>query len=44
MTIILLLGVAAFICAVLFAAGKCPVWVATVLLSLALMLQALPLG
>lgn len=42
LSVTLLLLVAAFICAVLDAAGKCPLWVAVILLCIAGLLNVLP--
>jgi hypothetical protein len=44
LTVMLLLAVAAFVSAIAGAMGKCPWWVPVILLSLALLLQSLPLG
>jgi len=42
MSVVLLLVVAAFICAVLEAIGRCPGWVPTLLLCVAVLLGVLP--
>ncbi len=44
LTVFLLLAIAAFVCAVLSAIGKAPLWVSVVLLCLIELLRALPLG
>lgn len=44
MSVLFLLFLAAFICAVASALGKCPAWVATILLCIAGLLQVLPLA
>lgn len=44
LTVVLVLVLAAFVCAVLSAAGKCPLWVAVVLLCVVHLILALPLG
>lgn len=43
-TVFLLLAVAAFICVILSALGKCPDWVWGVLLVVIELLRAVPLG
>lgn len=43
MSIVLLLAIVAFICAVVSAMGKCPLWVSVILLSLAILVTVLPL-
>lgn len=43
-TVLLLLAVAAFVIAILSAIGKAPLWVAVILLCVAELLRALPLG
>ncbi len=42
-TVLLLLAVAAFVVTIASAIGRAPLWVAVLLLSLALLLQVLPL-
>lgn len=44
MTVFLFLAVAAAICTVVSAMGKCPLWVGVMLLCLIELLRALPLG
>jgi len=44
LTVILLIAIGAFIVAVAAAVGHAPLWVAVILLSIALLLQVLPLG
>jgi hypothetical protein len=44
MTVIGLLVLAAFICAIVSAMGKCPLWVSVMLLCLVELLRILPLG
>jgi hypothetical protein len=44
LTAILVLVVAAFIAAVVAAAGKCPLWVSVMLLCVVHLLQTLPVG
>jgi len=44
LTVFLLLAIAAFVCTILNAIGKCPIWVAVVLLCLIELLRAVPLG
>lgn len=44
LTVFLLLALAAFICAILDALGKCPLWIAVVLLAIIELMRALPLG
>ena len=47
MTIMTVLGfliVAAFVCAIVSAMGKCPLWVSVILLCLVELLRILPLG
>lgn len=44
LTVFLLLAVAAFICAIAEAMGKCPSWVPVIILCLIELLRALPLG
>ena len=43
-TVMVLLVVAAFICTIVAALGKCPEWVALVLINVILMLMILPKG
>jgi hypothetical protein len=42
MSVTFLLVIAAFICAILSALGKCPVWVPIILICVALLLGVLP--
>lgn len=44
LTVLLLIAVAAFVCTVASALGKCPLWIAVVLLCVIELLRALPLG
>lgn len=44
LTVSLVLALAAFVCTVVAAMGRCPLWVAVLLLSLAELLRHLPLG
>jgi len=44
LTVIMLIAIAAFIVAVASATGHAPLWVSVILLSIALLLQTLPLG
>jgi hypothetical protein len=44
LTVMLVLVIAAFICAVASAMGKCPLWVAVVFLCIVELVRALPLG
>lgn len=44
LTVLLLVAVAAFIVTIVHAMGKCPLWPAVLLLAVAEMLRALPLG
>lgn len=44
LTVFLLLALAAFICTVLSALGKCPLWVGVLFLCVIELLRALPLG
>jgi len=44
LTVFLLLALAAFVCAIAEACGKCPGWVPVILLCLIELLRALPLG
>jgi hypothetical protein len=43
LTIALLLGLAAFIVTIAAALGRAPLWIAVLLLSIALLLQSIPL-
>lgn len=43
-TVILLLIIAAFICTIVNALGKCPVWVPLVLLCVVELLHSVPMG
>ena len=44
LTVFIILAITAFIAAIVSAAGKCPLWVAVVILCLIELLRALPLG
>jgi hypothetical protein len=44
LTVLVLIAVAAFVVAVVHAMGKCPLWPAVLLLAVAELLRALPLG
>lgn len=44
LTVSFFLLVAAFVCAIVLAIGKCPLWVAVVLLCVLGLLQVLPVG
>jgi hypothetical protein len=44
LTVLLLLALAAFVCAVAEAMGKCPGWVPVIILCVIELLRALPLG
>lgn len=44
LTVKILLALAAFVCGVASANGKCPLWVAVILLSIFALLQVIPLG
>ena len=44
LTVMLLLALAAFVCTIVAALGKWPLWVAVILLVLMELLRALPLG
>lgn len=45
LTVTLILALAAFVCSIMNANGKCPVWVPLIILSIIAMLQAgIPLG
>jgi hypothetical protein len=44
LTVFLLLALAAFVCTVVAALGKCPVWIPVLLLCLIELLRAVPLG
>lgn len=43
-TVSLLLVIAAFLCAIASAVGKCPLWVAVILLCVIELLHVVPLG
>lgn len=43
-TVVVLCGVAAFVCMVVSAMGKCPLWVGAILLCIAFLLTQLPKG
>jgi hypothetical protein len=44
LTVFLLLALAAFLCTVVAALGKCPVWIPVLLLCIIELLRAIPLG
>ena len=44
LTVLVLIAVASFVVAIVHAMGKCPLWPAVLLLAVAEMLRALPLG
>ena len=44
LTVILILVIAAFICTIASAVGKCPLWVGVTLLCVVELLRVLPLG
>lgn len=44
LTVLLILGLAAFVIALVHAAGRCPLWPAVVVLAVAELLRSLPLG
>lgn len=44
LTVLAILALAAFVVAIVHAVGKCPLWPAVVVLSVAELLRALPLG
>lgn len=44
MTVILILVIAAFVCAIASALGKCPLWISVLLLCVAELLHSLPVG
>ena len=44
LTVSLLLVVAAFICTIVSALGKCPLWIAVILLCVLELLRVMPLG
>lgn len=44
LTVFLLLAVSAFICTIASALGKCPLWIAVLLLCVIELLRALPMG
>jgi hypothetical protein len=44
LTVTIVLAVAAFVVAIVHAMGKCPLWPAVLLLAVAELLRALPLG
>jgi hypothetical protein len=43
MTVILFLVIAAFICAIVSALGRCPLWVAVILLCIVELMRVIPL-
>ena len=44
LTVMLLLAIAAFVCAIVAAMGRCPLWVSVVILCIIELLRNLPLG
>ncbi len=44
LTVIFVLVIAAFICTIVAAMGKCPLWVAVLLLCVIALIQVLPVG
>lgn len=44
LTVLLILAILALICAIMAAAGKCPLWVSVVLLAIYVLILQLPLG
>lgn len=44
LTVFILLAVAAFVVAIVHAMGKCPLWPAVLLLAVAELLRAVPMG
>lgn len=44
LTVMLLLALAAFVCTIVAALGKCPLWIAVLVLVIMELLRALPLG
>lgn len=44
LTVMIIIAVSAFICTIISALGKCPLWIATVLICLFMLLQVLPKG
>lgn len=44
LTVLVLIAIAAFVVAIVHAMGKCPLWPAVLLLAVAELLRALPLG
>jgi len=44
LTVMTLLAIAAFICTIASALNYCPLWIAVVLISIAMLLQSVPLG
>lgn len=44
LTVLIVLVAAAFICTILNAIGKCPIWVPMILLCIVELLRVLPLG
>jgi hypothetical protein len=44
LTVIGIIVISAFICTIISALGKCPLWIAVVLLCVVELLQVLPLG
>lgn len=44
LTVFFLLAVVAFICAIMSATGKCPLWVSVLILAIIELLRNIPLG
>lgn len=44
LTVMLLLALSAFVCTIVAALGKCPLWIAVLLLCVIALLQSVPLG
>jgi hypothetical protein len=44
LTVLLILAIAAFVCTIIAALGKCPIWIPVVLLCIIELLRQLPLG
>lgn len=44
LTVLLVLAILALICAIMAAAGKCPLWVSVILLALYVLILQLPIG
>lgn len=44
LTVLFLLAIVAFVCTILAALGRCPLWIAVVLLAIGELLRHIPLG